>query len=151
MTIIYLAHVVSTVYMTGLIWFVQIVHYPLMNRVGGDRFTAYEKEHQRLTSYVVGPPMLVEALTAVYLVMVPAPGMGHDWGWIGLGRVGVVWLATAYLQVPEHNKLAQGFQARSHGLLVSTNWLRTVAWSIRTVWVLWPLAMYMAAIDTPAS
>ena len=45
--LILLLHTLSTLSMLGLIWFVQIVHYPLMARVGRVRFHAYETDHQR--------------------------------------------------------------------------------------------------------
>ena len=32
-------------YLTGLIWFVQRVNYPLMREVGDDAFVAYENRH----------------------------------------------------------------------------------------------------------
>ena len=59
-----LAHVAATAAMTGLIWFVQLVHYPLFARVGVADFTAYEREHVRRTGLLVAPLMLLEALTA---------------------------------------------------------------------------------------
>ena len=40
-----LVHVVATLVMTGLIWFVQIVHYPLMAKVGRADFAEYERLH----------------------------------------------------------------------------------------------------------
>src|SRR4028119_2428265 len=54
--------------MVGVIWFVQVVHYPLFSRVGPEKFSLYSEAHSRLTTYVVGPPMLVEAATALLLV-----------------------------------------------------------------------------------
>jgi hypothetical protein len=54
--------------MLGLIWFVQIVHYPLFSSVGEREFAGYEIQHSRLTAFVVGPPMLIEALSAIALV-----------------------------------------------------------------------------------
>ncbi len=56
-------------FMVGVIWFVQVVHYPLFSRVGDSGFAAYSGAHSRLTGFVVGPPMLVEAATAVALVI----------------------------------------------------------------------------------
>ena len=67
--IILIAHAAATLYMTGLIWFVQVVHYPLMAAVGRDGFAAYESAHARLTTFVVAPGMLVEALCAGLLVL----------------------------------------------------------------------------------
>ena len=36
----FLACLGSTLYMTGLIWFVHVVHYPLFSRVGWENFRA---------------------------------------------------------------------------------------------------------------
>ena len=57
-------HAFATVAMTGLIWFVQVVHYPLFARVGEEGFHAYEAAHARATSRVVAPLMLGEVGTA---------------------------------------------------------------------------------------
>ena len=35
-------HLTATASMAGIIWFVQVVHYPLFPLVGGDRFVAYD-------------------------------------------------------------------------------------------------------------
>jgi hypothetical protein len=40
----------TTIFMTGLVWFVQIVHYPLFKDVGQDKFKHYEAQHSNLTS-----------------------------------------------------------------------------------------------------
>ena len=48
-------HAAATLYMTGLIWFVQVVHYPLMGLTGKAEFSAYEQRHTLLTTWVVAP------------------------------------------------------------------------------------------------
>ena len=133
--LILLANAVATVFMTGLIWFVQVVHYPLFARVGNDVFPAYSQAHQTLTTLVVGPPMLVEALTAALLVIARPAGTSAARAWTGLALVIVIWLSTAALQVPAHGRLVQGFDADTNALLVSSNWIRTVCWTARTVLV----------------
>ena len=55
-----LANLSATLFMVSVIWFVQMVHYPLFARVGQEKFALYSGAHSRLTPYVVGPPMLVE-------------------------------------------------------------------------------------------
>ena len=62
MKYVLLAHVAATLFMVGVIWFVQVVHHPLFSRVGPEKFSLYSEAHSRLTTYVVGPPMLVEAV-----------------------------------------------------------------------------------------
>ena len=141
-------HVAATLYMVGLIWFVQHVHYPLYAAVGDAAFRAYEQSHMTRTTTVVGPPMLLEAATAVALVVWPVPGVPGGAAWLGLGLLASVWLSTLGLQVPRHADLANGFDARAHSRLVATNWIRTAAWSLRGALVLWMVFGVMAGVTT---
>ena len=126
--------------MTGLIWFVQIVHYPLMRRVGVEAFAGYAGAHARLTSWVVGPPMLIEAATSLTMVFRPPVGVSAGLAWSGLALVAAIWISTATLQVPQHRRLATGFEPSAHRSLVLTNWIRVLAWSLRAVLVLYWLS-----------
>lgn len=129
--ILLLANLASTFFMIGLIWFVQIVHYPLFERVGRDGFAAYESAHSQLTSLVVIPPMLVELVTTVMLVLVRPAGIRLSEAVAGAVLLAVVWGSTFFLQVPRHGELSLGFDLAAHTALVTTNWLRTIAWSLR--------------------
>lgn len=131
-----LAHLASTVFMTGVIWFVQVVHYPLFARVGGSEFPAYELQHTDSTTWVVGPPMLVEGLTALLLFWFRPAGASTWLLSLGLALVVVIWISTAFLQVPCHELLSEHFDADVQQRLVATNWVRTVAWSLRSLMVL---------------
>ena len=73
-----------TLVMVGVIWFVQIVHYPLMARVSRGEFAAYASEHQRRTTFVVAPAMLIEAVTAS--VILAMPPRGHESSLTGGGN-----------------------------------------------------------------
>lgn len=132
-----LANAGATLFMAGVIWFVQIVHYPLMGSVGRESFASYSESHSRLTSYVVGPPMLVEAATAALLLIIRPPEISFSAALAGAGLVAVIWLSTALLQVPRHTAFGRGFDRREHRALVATNWLRTAAWTVRGLLVLW--------------
>lgn len=120
----------ATWYLVGLIWFVQVNHYPLFNRVGEQAFCQYEAAHQRRTTPVVLPPMAVELAASLYLVTFPPSG-SLAIPLVGLGLVALIWASTFLIQVPLHTKLGAGFDQRSYLLLVRTNWLRTLAWSAR--------------------
>lgn len=143
MRIALLANVVATLYMTGLIWFVQVVHYPLFAGVGRERWAEYALAHQRLVTLVVAVPMLVELATAALLALRPPPVLGRGLPVAGLVLVLVAWASTALLQVPAHGRLAGGFDADVHRGLVAWNWVRTAAWTGRAVVVtamLWAVA-----------
>ena len=126
-----LAHAAATGCMTGLIWFVQVVHYPLLARVGAASFVEYEQAHMRRTTWVVTPFMVLEALTAIVLPFVILTQPGRALAWVGLALLAVVWMSTALLQVPCHRRLARGFDQGTLRRLVATNWIRTVCWSLR--------------------
>lgn len=137
-----IAHAFAACFMTGLIWFVQIVHYPLMALVGDSGYARYQIAHQRLTSLVVGPAMLLEAVSAVALVVFASrPGAPpRAMSLTGAALLAIVWLSTFAVQVPLHERLSRGFDARVHRRLVLTNWVRTFAWSARGVLSLLMLA-----------
>jgi hypothetical protein len=59
---------VASFAMTGLIWFVQVVHYPLLRAVGSSGYAAHQEQHMRLTTLIVAPLMLLEAARALWLV-----------------------------------------------------------------------------------
>ena len=128
---ILLVHVAATLYMVGLVWFVQRVHYPLFAGVGSTRFPAYERAHVARITPIVAPAMLIEAKTALVLVVFPIPNVPVVLPWIGLGLLALIWLSTFLLQVPRHDELRQGFDAASHRRLVATNWIRTALWTLR--------------------
>ena len=130
----------ASCFLTGLIWIVQVVHYPLMSRVGADRFAEYERLHASWITPVVGPAMLLEAALAAWLLMQPPAGIP---GWstkVGLALVALIWGVTFFVSVPCHAQLAAGFDAAAHDRLVSTNWIRTIGWTARaalSLWMLW--------------
>ncbi len=139
-----LTHLTATLFMVGVIWFVQIVHYPLFDRVAPSAFTAYSDAHSRLTTYVVGPPMLLELATGILLLVFRPVGVPAAVLWFGLTLIAIIWLSTALLQVPRHEVLGAGFEEITHRGLVVTNWIRTVAWTLRGMLVLWICARIIA-------
>lgn len=121
-------HLVATAFMSGVIVYVQVVHYPLMAAVGEAGFVSYERGHTTRTGMVVVPAMLLELATAAMLVASAGGASTGSLPWIGLSLLIVIWLSTALLQAPAHGKLANGFDPSVHRRLVATNWIRTVAW-----------------------
>lgn len=119
--------------MVGLIWFVQLVHYPLFAAVGSHGFAEYEQLHQRRTSLVVGPLMAAEGATAVWLAVAPPDALSRLLPLLGLAVLGVIHASTVLLQVPQHAALSSGYDQAGVVRLVRTNWVRTVGWSIRGV------------------
>lgn len=140
MEAILLVHLAATWFMVGLIWFIQLVHYPLFHGVGTEQWGTYAAAHTRRTTWVVGPAMALEAITGTLLLRYRPSGVPQPAIWAGLGLLLVIWVSTAVVQVPRHRLLAGGFDRDAWRTLVATNWLRTVAWSARGLLVLGMLA-----------
>ncbi|MEO6055210.1 MAG: hypothetical protein ABIQ49_00065 [Gemmatimonadales bacterium] len=141
MPAILVVNLVTSLLLTGLIWTIQLVHYPLFAAVGEAGFGDYVRRHGSRISVLVVPLMTVELAAAVWLVVAlgrpgACPGL-CDWvtgwaAWLGLALVGVIWLVTAAVFAPVHGRLARGRSGRDLELLVSANWVRTVAWTARS-------------------
>ncbi len=135
---LFLVQLASTLAMTGLIWFVQVVHYPLFAMVEPEHFPAYEAAHANRTTWVVAPLMLLELASALAFLH---PSLRPAWispesAWLGAALAGLIWASTGLIQVPLHNQLHAGYSTAVIGRLVATNWARTAAWTWRAGLVL---------------
>jgi len=128
-----IANVAATLYMVGLIWMVQIVHYPLLAIVGTERASDVAREHQRRTGNVVGPPMLIEGLSTLALLVWRPDDVSWWLPWINGVFLAVALGCTIFLSVPLHDKMAKDPDSNVGHRLVVTNWPRTFAWSARGV------------------
>jgi hypothetical protein len=130
-----LLHAAVTWFLTGLIWTVQIVHYPLFAAVGRDGFARYEADHARRITWIVAPLMSLELLSGAWLALVAPTVVASGLAWSGLALIVLLWASTALLQVPCHRRLSAGYDEGAHRRLVASNWLRTAAWSLRSLLV----------------
>ena len=95
----------STFVMVGIIWIVQLVHYPSFAFVDVTRYIEFQTFHERNISFIVVPLMVVEALCAFallgsggssgrYRIRGPEDGLAlRDWFWprgvlVGLDGIG---------------------------------------------------------------
>ncbi|MFD2784998.1 hypothetical protein [Hymenobacter rubripertinctus] len=125
-------------YLTGLIWTVQLVHYPGFARVEPAQFEQFHREHSTRISWVVMAPMLLELGAAGYLAW-QGEALGPAMRWGQLALVLLVWASTFFITVPFHNRLARGYNYVAIDGLVRTNWPRTLAWTARAGWLGWVL------------
>ena len=110
--------------MAGIVWFVQVVHYPLFAEVGETAWRTYHAQHTRRTGWVVAPLMIAELGSAAVLA-----ADGTTLAIAGVVLAAVTWAATFALAVPDHGRLEHGFDASAARRLVTAGWLRTAAWT----------------------
>ncbi|MBR81011.1 MAG: hypothetical protein CL444_04370 [Acidimicrobiaceae bacterium] len=119
----------SAAFMAGVLWLVQIVHYPLLGAVSGNEATDIAIRHQTLITRVVGPAMVIEALATGGILLV-GPAESKIAGFIGFALLSVAVAVTIFRAVPLHVRIAQG-QSHLVPELIRINWTRTVAWTLR--------------------
>lgn len=143
--VVLLIHAAATLMMVGVIWIVQVVHYPLFDLVDPQRSDLFAQRHQQSITWVVAPLMLVELTTAVWLLWRVPAGIPR-WTLIaGAVLLAVIWISTLTLQIPRHTLLLEGFSAEVHRSLVASNWIRTLAWTARGALVMLGLAALLRA------
>jgi hypothetical protein len=115
------ANLALAAYMTGVIWVVQLVVYPLFERVGAREWPAHHATHSRRITVVVAPAMLAHPVVAAVL-LADRPGVLAA---VNLALTGGLLVVTATVFARLHAGLEPGGVRR----LVAWNALRAVAWT----------------------
>lgn len=125
----------STAYITGVIWIIQIVQYPLFSKICEENFAEYHSLHTFWITPIVAPVMIIELITSFFLLFYAFDKIDYKLIWLGLILTLITWASTFFLQVPMHEKLAKGFDKSSFDFLVYSNWLHTFVWTLRSLLV----------------
>lgn len=129
-------NIISTIFMTGVIWVVQLIVYPSFKKIPIEGFAKYHSRHTRNIGSIVIIPMLCELITAGWLLKSSPLQIPQSWLTLGFFIVSVVWLVTLFCSIPAHNRLKKGFTSKAHSYLISTNWIRTCGWSLRLILIM---------------
>ena len=116
-----------------LIWLVQIIIYPGLARIPSDDFVKYHAWYVARITMVVLPLMICEIIIAIAWFFLQD---NLFYPIVAGGLIIIVWCSTFTLQVPIHESLKAGKDKSKIRRLVATNWIRTVAWSIKAVIVM---------------
>ena len=126
-----LLHFMASSIMVGVIWVIQLVHYPSFNYIEKQRYSNFQSFHMMRISYVVIPVMLIELLTLVLLIY------SMDQINIELVLSGIIllliWVITAIFFSGAHQKLTLGYDKSVVRDLIKMNWSRTLLWTFRLI------------------
>lgn len=114
--------------MMGLIWTIQLLHYPSFQFVDENNFKDFHRFHNQKISFIVIPVMISELVTSGLL--------WWNEGYLSLNGIGfylvlLIWVSTFLLSVPNHAKLSKGKDDVVITALVNTNWVRTMLWTVK--------------------
>ncbi|MEO0491810.1 MAG: hypothetical protein AAF081_00185 [Actinomycetota bacterium] len=135
-------HAAATMAMVGLIWTVQVVHYPLFENVGADAYPAYQSRHIDRIGALLVVPWGLEGLSIVALVVLAKDRTMRTLAIAGAALMGLILVVTMIWAAPVHGELLDGFDPEQHDTLMTSNLVRTLLWTARggvamaMVWVL---------------
>ena len=135
-----------TLYMTGMIWSMQILEYPLFALVGQKEFPAYHQRHNRGLPYLVILPSIAAFVSAVVLIFT-RPARLPLWSSIVIAVLDLlIIVATVVREAPLHARLdREGSSPEVIRQLVSGNWIRTLLWTANAVLLLVLTAQFVSA------
>lgn len=133
MDVVLVVGALATLFMVGVVWFCQIVHYPLFASVGADGFVAYHARHSVRVTWLIAVPWLVEVASSAILV-VERPADVPAWlAVLGATLAAATVVVTALVQGPAHTGLARGYDEDRIRSLVRGNAPRTAIWTAHGV------------------
>ncbi|MGD2098851.1 MAG: hypothetical protein PVG35_14820 [Desulfobacterales bacterium] len=115
-----------------LIWIVQIIIYPGFIRIPLEDFISYHRWYATRIACIVVPLMICEVIITIVLIILDNDAF---FSIISIFLIIIIWLSTFGLQVPIHKQLQTGKDEACIKRLVTTNWIRTIAWSLKAIWV----------------
>jgi hypothetical protein len=139
---LFVIHLVSTSFMVGVIWIVQLVHYPTFLFIDEQKSNDFQKFHMSRISYIVMPAMTTELFSGIYIFIYSNMAIDSNLFLLALTILIINWIITALVFVKMHNKLLINYKIEIISLLVKWNWLRTLLWSVRLI-----LLLRMAYLD----
>ena len=146
MSFIFLLNLVLSFIAVGLIWTIQLVHYPSMRFIPKERFVEYHNFHSIRISFLAIPLMVTELGTSLILFYQNYNNAIQTIFLINLVIVALIWLSTFLIQVPLHNALSKEKQSEKLSKLICTNWIRTILWTARSILMILFLAFAMDLI-----
>ncbi|TVQ65864.1 MAG: hypothetical protein EA360_07965 [Balneolaceae bacterium] len=128
---LYLVNLFSSVFLCGLIWTIQLVHYPIFQRLEKENFSEHLLFHGQRISIIVIPFMALELFTSGWLALFSEANPHlHIFGFL---IVLMIWTVTFTVLVPVHGRLLKGYNPELIQKLIRFNWIRTFLWSLKAM------------------
>ena len=115
--------------MVGVIWVIQLLHYPSFHFINDQKYIEFQHFHMQRISIIVIPAMLLELASALFL----AYFFGSSLTFILLAIVLGIWAITLIFFTNMHQKLTKGYDPSIVYRLIKINWSRTALWSLRLI------------------
>ena len=122
-------NLLSTSVMVGVIWIIQLLHYPSFHFINEKNYIEFQHFHMQRISFIVVPVMLIELASALLIAYFFESSLTI----ILLAFVLGIWAITFIFFTNMHQKLTNGYDHSIVDRLVKINWSRTALWSLRLI------------------
>jgi hypothetical protein len=137
------------VYNAGCMTTLQLQHYGIYPAVGREHFARYMRANNRAALLPTILPAMLLLVSSLALILRRPGFIGPYEALAGLGLNLAALLSTFVWQRPIQGRMAErGYDEVNTRLLISTNWIRTVAYWLIAVLGSFILARLMAALVT---
>ena len=126
-------HIISTSIMVGVIWVIQLVHYPSFKYVNESDYIIFQKYHMSNISYIVFPVMFTELITALIILFFGEKSLFFV---LSLICLFLIWVITGVLFTKYHNILKEGKDLMIIDKMIKANWIRALLWTMRLIMIL---------------
>lgn len=130
--ILIIFHAIVTFVLTGLIWVIQLVHYPMFQFLDLKNHSKAMQFHQQRISLIVVPLMLFELISGVYLAY-SQWAILSGFHAINIALLLIIWVHTFGLMVPFHQTMSIQPTIALLQKTLQHHWIRTMAWSLKSV------------------
>jgi hypothetical protein len=124
---VFLFHLTITSIMCGVIWAMQLVHYPAFLWIPLEKLGAFERFRARRVWWIILPVLASELLSGAFLAFQTQNSIFILNFFLNL----VLWVFTFFVSVPLHKKIDLDPKSIWVQQLIFTNWPRAVLWSFR--------------------
>ncbi len=127
-----LINLLLTWFLIGLIWVVQVVHYPTFRFFKEGDFLPFHHFHTKSITKIVVGTMIAELALGAWLTWQQQFSMDYLIPFLML--LGI-WASTFFIQIPLHTRLAERRNEKEIERLINSNWIRTVLWTFKGIWL----------------
>jgi hypothetical protein len=126
-------------FLTGLIWIIQMVHYPSFLDINRSDFRDYEMKHQKRIGPLVAPVMLIDLAFSFLILFTEIQSTYGFWLWFAFILNLLIFVSTLVVFAPLHQKLGTSYNRNQIKKLVRLNYFRTVGWTARSIILIYVL------------
>lgn len=126
-------HFLLCIAMTATVWFMQVVHYPLMAYADPARWTDFAEKRRMWTTMITYPLMAFEALTGFTLILLATQSPTYPYLAVSLILLVALIVYTFMYLNPQLKNLTGPLDEAGHKRFLKLHWIRTAGWSLRLV------------------